>query len=86
MHRNTEAYLIKALTNLFQRIAKNRVRWRVRSAQLTIIHDEYMEERFINLARPDEIVKELFHDNSEVLNEFSGQFSKELLEFAELFS
>lgn len=45
-----------------------------------------MEERFVNPARPDEIVKELFHDNSEVLNEFSGQFSKELLEFAELFS
>jgi hypothetical protein len=45
-----------------------------------------MEERFINPARPDEIVKELFHDNSEVLNEFSDQFSKELLEFAELFS
>ena len=43
-------------------------------------------ERFINPTRPDEIVKELFHDNSEVLNEFSGQFSKELLEFAELFS
>ena len=45
-----------------------------------------MEERFLNPARPDEIVKELFHDNSEVLNEFSGRFSKELLEFAELFS
>ncbi len=45
-----------------------------------------MEERFINLARPDEIVTELFHDNLEVLNEFSVYFSKELLEFAELFS
>jgi len=45
-----------------------------------------MEERFLNPTRPDEIVKELFHDNSEVLNEFSGRFSKELLEFAELFS
>jgi hypothetical protein len=45
-----------------------------------------MEERFINPARPDEIVKELFHDNSDVLNEFSSQFSKELLEFAEVFS
>jgi hypothetical protein len=45
-----------------------------------------MEERLINFARPDEIVKELFHDNSEILNEFSGQFSKELLEFAEFFS
>ena len=45
-----------------------------------------MEERLLNPARPDEIVKELFHDNSEILNEFSGQFSKELLEFAELFS
>jgi hypothetical protein len=45
-----------------------------------------MKEHCINLARPDEIVKELFHDNSEILNEFSNQFSKELLEFAELFS
>jgi len=45
-----------------------------------------MEERFINPARPGEIVKELFHENSEVLNEFSGRFSKEILEFAELFS
>lgn len=45
-----------------------------------------MKEHLINLSRPDEIVKELFHDNSEILNEFSGQFSKELLEFAELFS
>jgi hypothetical protein len=45
-----------------------------------------MKEHFINPARPDEIVKELFHDNSEVLNEFSDQFSKELLEFAESFS
>ena len=45
-----------------------------------------MEERFINLARPDEIVKELFHDNSEVLNEFSVRFSNEILSFAELFS
>ena len=43
-------------------------------------------ERFINPSRPDEIVKELFHDNSEVLNAFSERFSKELLEFAELFS
>ena len=45
-----------------------------------------MEERFINPARPDEIVKEIFHDNSEVINEFSLHFSKEILEFAELFS
>ena len=45
-----------------------------------------MEERIINLAKPNEIIKELFHDNSEVLNEFSDKFSKELLEFAELFS
>ena len=45
-----------------------------------------MKERFLNPARPDEIVKELFHDNLEVLNEFSGRFSKEILEFAELFS
>ena len=50
------------------------------------LNDENMEERIINPARPDEIVKELFHDNSEVLNEFLDQFSKELLEFAELFS
>ncbi len=45
-----------------------------------------MEERFINPARPEEIVQEIFHDNSEVINEFSGHFSKEILEFAELFS
>ena len=45
-----------------------------------------MKERFLNPARAEEIVKELFHDNSEVLNEFSDRFSKELLEFAELFS
>jgi hypothetical protein len=45
-----------------------------------------MIERLINLARPDAIVKELFHNNTEILNEFSDQFSKELLEFAELFS
>lgn len=45
-----------------------------------------MEDRLINLARPDEIVKELFHDNSEISNEFSGRFSKEILEFAKLFS
>jgi len=45
-----------------------------------------LQERSINPARPDEIVKELFHDNSEILNEFSARFSKEILEFAELFS
>ena len=45
-----------------------------------------MEERFLNPARPDEIVKEIFHDNLEVINEFSKHFSKEILDFAEAFS
>ncbi len=45
-----------------------------------------MEDRLINLARPDEIIKELFNDNSEILNKFAGRFSEEILEFAELFS
>ena len=45
-----------------------------------------MKERFINPARPDEIVKEFYYDNSEVINEFTVHFSKEILEFAELFS
>lgn len=45
-----------------------------------------MEERILNPARPDEIVKEIFHDNLEIINEFSNHFSKEILIFAEAFS
>ena len=45
-----------------------------------------MEERILNPARPDEIVKEIFHDNLEIINEFSNHFSEEILNFAEAFS
>jgi hypothetical protein len=45
-----------------------------------------MQERIINLEKPDEIISEIFHDNSDVLNKFYTNFSKELQEFAQLFT
>ena len=45
-----------------------------------------MKEHFINPTNPEEIVKELFNENPEIVDEFSKRFSKEILEFAELFS
>jgi hypothetical protein len=45
-----------------------------------------MTEHYFNPAKPDEIVKELFNDNSEIINAFTDKFSKEILDFAESFS
>ena len=45
-----------------------------------------MKEHLINPTKPEEIVKELFSDNSLIINEFAKYFSKEILEFSELFS
>ncbi len=45
-----------------------------------------MNEHHLNPTKPEEIVRELFNDNSGIINEFSKYFSKEILEFAELFS
>lgn len=45
-----------------------------------------MENRFLNPTKPEEIVQELFNHNLEIVNEFYKYFSKEILEFAELFA
>ena len=37
-------------------------------------------------SKPEDIIKEIFDVNSEIINNFSKHFSKELLDFAELFS
>lgn len=45
-----------------------------------------MKDRIINLASPQEIVQEIFHDNKEILDEFAKYHSSEILEFSEKYS
>ena len=45
-----------------------------------------MKDCIINLASPQEIVKEVFHDNKEIINEFAKYFSVQILEFSEKYS
>lgn len=42
-----------------------------------------MTKQLINPAKPDEIVKALFNGNSDIIDAYSKEFSKEILNFAE---
>jgi hypothetical protein len=42
-----------------------------------------MTEHLIDPTKPDEIVKEIFNNNKDIIDEYSKNFSKEILEFAE---
>jgi hypothetical protein len=44
------------------------------------------EEDLINPTKPEEIVKEIFGDNSAPLNKFSNSYAAKVLEFAESYS
>lgn len=44
---------------------------------------KYMKEHIANLVSPSEIVKTIFHDNKEIIDEFAKHFSSEILEFSE---
>jgi hypothetical protein len=45
-----------------------------------------MKERIIHPEKPDDIVKELAHPNSEEIDQFAKLFPEDILKFAELFS
>lgn len=45
-----------------------------------------MKDHLINPAKADEIVQEVFNNNSDIVTEFSNHFAKKILDFAELFS
>lgn len=45
-----------------------------------------MKEHVVNLASPAEVVKVIFHENKEIVDEFSKKFPLEILEFSEHYS
>lgn len=45
-----------------------------------------MKEHIVNLASPPEVVKAIFHDNNEIVNEFSKKYPEEIIKFSELYS